>query len=43
MVFDYYDNRTDAVVKPLQYWAVVGNTTNSSATPSVKDKINEIQ
>jgi len=42
-VFDYYNNRTDAVVKPLQSWAAVGNTTNSSAPPSVKDKINEIQ
>ena len=43
IVFDYYNNRTDAVVNPLHSWAVVGNATNSSATPSVKDKINEIQ
>jgi uncharacterized membrane protein len=43
IVFDYYNNRTDAVAKPLHYWGVVGNTTNSSETPSVKDKINEIQ
>jgi len=43
VVFDYYNKRTDAVVNPLHSWAVVGNATNSTATPSVKDKINEIQ
>jgi mannosyltransferase len=45
VVFDYYNNRTDAVVNPLHSWAVVGNFTNSSATPSgnLEDKINEIQ
>jgi len=41
--FDYYFNRTDTAVKPLHYWDVVGNTTNSSAPPPTKDKINEIQ
>ena len=38
MVFDCYDNRTDAAVKPLQYWAVVGNTTNSSTTRRSRTK-----
>jgi len=44
--FDYYNNRTDIVVKPIYSWNVVDKPINSSATPSVnrpEDKIKEIQ
>jgi mannosyltransferase len=44
--FDYYNNRTDIVVKPIHSWNVVDKPINSSATPSVnrpEDKIKEIQ
>jgi mannosyltransferase len=43
-IFDYYNNKTDAVVKPLTFWAVTA-ATNSSATLSTNrpnDKVNEI-
>jgi mannosyltransferase len=45
-VFDYYNNRTDIAVKPLQSWAVTDKETNVTATPSTirpEDKIKEIQ
>ena len=44
--FDYYNNPTDIVVKPIHSWNVVDKPINSSATPSVnrpEDKIKEIQ
>jgi uncharacterized membrane protein len=46
LVFDYYNNRTDIDVKPIQSWAVTNTSTNFWATPSGNlsgDKIKEIQ
>jgi hypothetical protein len=46
LVFDYYNNRTDIAVKPIQSWAVTNKPTNYWATPSgnrSEDKITEIQ
>ncbi len=45
-VFDYYNNRTDVVVKPIYSWAVADKPTKFWATPSgnrPEDKIKEIQ
>ena len=46
LVFDYYNNRTDVAVKPIQSWAVTDKPTYIWATLSVnrpEDKINELQ
>jgi mannosyltransferase len=45
-VFDYYNNRTDIVVKPMYSWAVANQTSSFWATASgsrPEDKIKEIQ
>ena len=46
LTFDYYNNRTDVVVKPIYSWAVADKPTSFWATPSwlrPEDKVKEIQ
>lgn len=45
-VFNYYTNRTDAVIRPLRSWEIVDKPSYDSTTPSInrtEDKITEIQ